>query len=179
LEGKEKTMTETIRYAWGQSSLGEFLAAMSERGLVMMEFSDPGSPAVDALRIRYPEAEIIEDPAFMTEALERLGELIEHPGMQSDIPLDLRGSEFECRVWNALREIPAGQTASYGDIAQRLGAPKEAREVAEACAANTLAVVVPCHRVVKKSGAIAGYRWEFKRKRALLERERSAEFQLA
>ena len=172
-------MTETIRYAWGQSSLGKFLAAMSARGLVMMEFSDPGSAALDALRIRFPEAEVIEDPAFMTETLKRLGELIEHPDRQSDIPLDLRGSEFECRVWNALREIPAGQTASYGDVARRLGVPMEAREVAGACAANTMAVVIPCHRVVKKGGAIADYRWGFKRKRALLEREQSAEFQLA
>ncbi len=98
---------------------------------------------------------------------------------QFDLPLDMRGTEFELRVWNALRDIPAGQTVNYGEIAARIGAPREAREVAEACAANTLAVIVPCHRVVKKDGSISGYRWGFKRKRALIEREHRALFQLA
>ena len=88
--------------------------------------------------------------------------------------LDLQGSDFECRVWKALREIPAGTTATYGEIAGRVGAPRQAREVGEACAANKLAVVVPCHRIVKKDGSISGYRWGVRRKRALLEREHSA-----
>jgi AraC family transcriptional regulator of adaptative response/methylated-DNA-[protein]-cysteine methyltransferase len=171
-------VTETIRYAWAHSSLGGFVAAMSARGLVMMEFSNPGDGLVNALRNRFPDAEIIEDPAFMGEALEHLRALIDHPEAKSDLPIDLRGSAFELRVWNALREIPAGETANYGDIAARIGVPGEAREVAEACAANTLAIVIPCHRVVKKDGSISGYRWGFKRKRALIEREHRAMWQL-
>jgi AraC family transcriptional regulator of adaptative response/methylated-DNA-[protein]-cysteine methyltransferase len=173
-------MTESIRYAWGQSSLGEFVAAMSERGLVMVEFGDPGSTAaIDALRDRLLDAHMVDDPAFMGQTIERVSELIEHPETKSDLPIDMRGSEFECRVWNALREIPAGETVTYGEIAGRLGSPREARAVAEACAANGLAVVVPCHRVVKKGGSISGYRWGFKRKRALLDREQTANWQLA
>jgi AraC family transcriptional regulator, regulatory protein of adaptative response / methylated-DNA-[protein]-cysteine methyltransferase len=171
-------MTETIRYARAHSSLGDFLAAMSARGLVMMEFSDPDDVLVKALRHRFPDADVIEDPAFMGETLERLGALIDHPEVTCDLPIDLRGSDFELRVWNALREIPAGETVNYGDIAARIGVPGEAREVAEACAANTLAIVVPCHRVVKKDGSISGYRWGFKRKRALIEREHRATWRL-
>ena len=172
-------MTETIRYAWGQSSLGDFVAAASERGIVMVEFGLPGSTAIDDLRNRLPGAKVVEDPVFMHETLDRLGDLIDHPERQCSLALDMRGSDFQCRVWNAVREIRAGQTATYGDIAQRLGIPREAREVAGACAANTMAVVIPCHRVVKKGGAIADFRWGFRRKRALLEREQSTEFQLA
>ena len=99
---------------------------------------------------------------------------IDHPENDAALTLDLQGSEFECRVWNALREIPAGTTTTYGEIAARLGVPRQAREVGEACAANKLAVVVPCHRVVKKDGSISGYRWGVRRKRKLLEREHSA-----
>jgi AraC family transcriptional regulator, regulatory protein of adaptative response / methylated-DNA-[protein]-cysteine methyltransferase len=172
-------MTETIRYARGHSALGGFLAAMSEHGLVMMEFGDPADALVDALCNRFPDADVIEDPAFMGETLERLGALIDHPEAKGDLPIDPRGSAFELRVWNALREIPAGETVNYGDIAARIGVPREAREVAEACAANKLAIVIPCHRVVKKDGSISGYRWGFKRKRALIEREHRATWQLA
>ena len=171
-------MTEAIRYARAHSSLGGFLAAMSARGLVTMEFGDPDDVLVNALRNRFPDADVVEDPVFMGETLGRLSALIDHPEVKSDLPIDLRGSAFELRVWNALREIPAGETVNYGDIAARIGVPGEAREVAEACAANTLAIVVPCHRVVKKDGSTSGYRWGFKRKRALIEREHRATWQL-
>ncbi len=172
-------MTETIRYARSHSSLGGFVAAMSGRGLVMVEFGNPDDALVDRLRNRFPDADVVEDPAFMGETLARLGELIDHPETKSDLPVDLRGSAFELRVWNALREIPAGETVNYGEIAARMGVPREAREVAEACAANMLAIVIPCHRVVKKDGSISGYRWGFKRKKALIEREHRALWQLA
>lgn len=164
-------MTNTIRYAVGQSSLGPFVAALSERGLAMVEFGE----MTDAdLKARFPQAEIVSDPAALEETLGRLGELIEHPEKDGDLALDLSGSGFELKVWNALREIPAGTTATYSEIAARLGAPRQAREVGEACAANRLAVVVPCHRIVKKDGSISGYRWGFLRKRTLLEREHKA-----
>ena len=164
-------MADTIRYAAGQSSLGRFVAALSGRGLALMEFGELNEAH---LRARFPEADLVEDPASLQEMLGRLAALIEHPENDVDVALDLRGSVFELKVWNALRAIPAGATATYGEIAARVGSPREAREVGEACAANRLAVVVPCHRIVKKDGAISGYRWGVRRKRALLEREHSA-----
>ena len=167
-------MTETIRYGAGESSLGEFLAAASDRGLVMVAFADSGESAMNALRARVPDAELVEDGKGLRETIDGVARLIEHPEAEPTLPLDPRGSPFELRVWDALRRIPPGETISYGEIAARLGAPREAREVAEACAANPLAIVVPCHRVVKKGGALSGYRWGVRRKRALIEREHRA-----
>jgi len=161
-------MADTIRYAAGQSSLGCFVAALSERGLAMVEFGEVNEAA---LRARFPDADIVEDPASLQETLGRLAGLIEHPESGDDFALDLQGSPFELKVWTALRAIPIGTTTTYGEIAARVGSPREAREVGEACAANKLAVVVPCHRIVKKDGSISGYRWGVRRKRALLERE--------
>ncbi len=163
-------MENTIRYAFGDSSLGPLLAALSGRGLAFVAF-DAG---LAELAARFPEADPVEDPAALKDTIARLVQLIDHPGGEADFALDLQGSDFECRVWNALREIPSGTTASYGELAARLRAPRQAREVGEACAANSLAVVVPCHRIVKKNGSISVYRWGVRRKRALLEREHSA-----
>ena len=172
-------MTETIRYGAGESSLGEFLAAASDRGLVMVAFADPGETALHALRARLPDTEIVEDGAGLGETIDAIARLIEHPETETTLPLDPRGSPFELRVWDELRRIPPGETVSYGEIAARLGAPRDAREVAEACAANPLAIVVPCHRVVKKGGALSGYRWGVRRKRALIEREHRALWSLS
>jgi AraC family transcriptional regulator of adaptative response/methylated-DNA-[protein]-cysteine methyltransferase len=173
-------MAEIVRYAQGDSSLGKFVAAMSDRGLATVAFVDGDVDLLEGLQRRFPEAELVDDAAFMREKLARVADLIEHPPGQIDLALDLRGTEFERRVWSALREIPSGQTVNYGEVAARIGSPRQAREVAEACAANMLAVVVPCHRVVKKDGRISGYRWGFKRKRALIAREQRAMlFQLA
>ena len=167
-------MTETIRYAWGDSSLGNFIVAMSQRGVVALDFTEPGPEFLAVLGQRFPGAILVEDPQSLAGTIARLTQLIERPARTSDLPLDPRGSDFELRVWAALRQIPAGETASYGEIAARIGAPRETREVGEACAANTLAILIPCHRVVKKDGSIAGYRWGVRRKRALLARERQA-----
>ena len=165
----EKTMN-TIRYAFGDSSLGPFVAALSGRGLTFVAF-DAGIAELEA---RFPDADLVEDQAALSETIGQLAVTIDHPENDPALTLDLQGAEFECRVWNALREIPAGTTATYGEIAARLGVPRQAREVGEACAANKLAVVVPCPRVVKKDGSISGYRWGVRRKRKLLEREHSA-----
>ena len=165
-------MTETIRYAWGESSLGSFMVALSQRGIVAQDFTEPGPEFLAVLGQRFPGAILVEDPQSLAGTIARLTQLIERPERTSDLPLDLRGSDFELRVWAALKQIPPGMTASYGEIAARIGAPRETREVGEACAANTLAILIPCHRVVKKDGSIAGYRWGVKRKRALLARER-------
>ena len=163
-------MANTIRYASGNSSLGPLIAALSDRGLALVAF-DAG---VAELRARFPDADLVEDQAALQETIGRLAGLIDHSRGDGAFTLDLQGSDFECRVWNMLREIPSGTTATYGEIATRLGVPRQAREVGEACAANKLAVVVPCHRIVKKDGSISGYRWGVRRKRALLEREHSA-----
>lgn len=160
----------TIRYASGDSSLGPFVAALSGRGLAFVAF-DAG---IAELSGRFPGHDLVEDRAALTETIGKLTATIDHPEHDAGFILDLQGSDFECRVWNALREIPAGTTTTYGEIANRLGVRRQAREVGEACAANRLAVVVPCHRVVKKDGSISGYRWGVRRKRKLLEREHSA-----
>ena len=160
----------TIRYAFGDSSLGPFVAALSERGLAFVAF-DAGLAELEG---RFPDADLVEDRAVLAETISKLAAMIDRSESDAGLTLDLRGSDFECRVWNALREIPAGTTTTYGEIATRLGVPRQAREVGEACAANKLAVVVPCHRVVKKDGSISGYRWGVRRKRKLLEREHSA-----
>jgi AraC family transcriptional regulator, regulatory protein of adaptative response / methylated-DNA-[protein]-cysteine methyltransferase len=165
----EKTMN-SIRYAFGDSSLGPFAAALSGHGLACVAF-DAGLAELEA---RFPDADLVEDQAALGETIGKLAAMIDHPENDAALTLDLQGSEFECRVWNALREVPAGTTTTYGGIAARLGVPRQAREVGEACAANKLAVVVPCHRVVKKDGSISGYRWGVRRKRKLLEREHSA-----
>src|SRR5437588_10701609 len=147
-------MSEHIRYAWGESSLGDFIAAASDRGLVAFEFGDRGARFTDALRQRFAGAVIEEDAAGLADTVGKLAEIVDHPERQSDLDLDMHGSEYEKRVWDALRQIPAGRTATYGNIAAALGTPREAREVAEACAANPVAILIPCHRVVKKDGAI-------------------------
>ena len=163
-------MTSAITYAFGDSSLGPFVAALSDRGLAFVAF-DAGRAELEA---RFPNADLVEDRAMLAETIAKLAAMIDRAENDAAFTLDLQGSEFECRVWNALREIPVGATSTYGEIAARLGVARQAREVGEACAANRLAVVVPCHRVVKKDGSISGYRWGVRRKRKLLEREHSA-----
>lgn len=163
-------MANIIRYALGDSTLGPIVAALSGGGLAFVAFDE----GVAQLEASFPEADLVEDKAALQETIAKLTQLIDHPEDDASFTLDLQGSDFERRVWNALREIPTGTTATYGEIASRIGAPRQAREVGEACAANRLAVVVPCHRIVKKDGSISGYRWGVRRKRALLEREHRA-----
>ena len=160
----------TIRYASGDSSLGPFVAALSARGLAVVAF-DAGLAELEA---RFPDADLVEHRPALADTIGKLAAMIDHPENDAGLTLDLQGSDFDCRVWNALREIPMGTTTTYGEIAARLGVPRQAREVGEACAANRFAVVVPCHRVVKKDGSISGYRWGVRRKRKLLEREHNA-----
>lgn len=167
-------MNPKIRYAWGLSSLGDFIAASSAHGLVAVEFAERGPVLPIALHERFAQADMVEDAAGMAATVRALASLIERPQTGSELAIDMHGTEFQRQVWHALRGIPAGQTASYGMLAASLGQPKAAREVAQACAANTLAVLIPCHRIIKKDGSISGYRWGVRRKRALLEREARA-----
>jgi AraC family transcriptional regulator of adaptative response/methylated-DNA-[protein]-cysteine methyltransferase len=172
-------MLETIRYAFGQSSLGDFLAASSERGLVAFEFADRGAAVLDTLRDRFPAASLEEDSAGLAELIGKLAAVVDHPEVDPGIVLDPRGSDYQKQVWSLLREIPAGQTTNYGALAARLGT-RDARDVTEAIASNAIAILIPCHRVIKKDGSVSGYRWGVRRKRTLLEREREASaFRLA
>jgi AraC family transcriptional regulator of adaptative response/methylated-DNA-[protein]-cysteine methyltransferase len=166
-------MREVIRYAWGTSSLGDFFVARSDRGLVACAFSTDRAGVEESLRARWPEADVVADPEGMTEVVGNLGQMVERPGADPGIPLDLRGTPFERQVWSLLREIPLGETTSYGTLAARLGT-RDARDVTAAIVANPLAILVPCHRVTMKDGSISGYRWGVWRKRALLARERPA-----
>jgi AraC family transcriptional regulator of adaptative response/methylated-DNA-[protein]-cysteine methyltransferase len=171
-------MLEIIRFAWEASSLGDFMAAMSDKGLVALEFSSHRSATEEALRVRFPDADVMDSRQGWSNVFERVARAIEEPGFDPAVPLDLRGTPYEVKVWSMLCAIPVGESTSYGALAARLGT-RDAREVTEAIARNPIAVLVPCHRVIKKDGSISGYRWGFKRKRELLGRERrSRSFQL-
>jgi AraC family transcriptional regulator of adaptative response/methylated-DNA-[protein]-cysteine methyltransferase len=169
---------EKIVYAEGESSLGAFVVAASAAGLVAVQFGTAGV-RVPELERRFAPAAFVHDRQGLAGMAGAVRELIALPRTTPDLPLDLRGSAFELRVWAALRAIPAGQTTHYGAIAASLGVPRLSREVGQACGENPVAVIVPCHRVLKKDGSISGYRWGLRIKRALLERERPAEFRLA
>jgi AraC family transcriptional regulator of adaptative response/methylated-DNA-[protein]-cysteine methyltransferase len=155
-------------------SLGAILVAESERGVCAILLGDDAEALLRELQDRFPRANLVGgDAAFEARVAQVVG-FVEAPRLGLALPLDVRGTAFQQRVWQALREIPAGCTASYTEVAARIGAPKAVRAVAAACAANALAVAIPCHRVVRQDGDLAGYRWGLERKRALLERETAA-----
>jgi AraC family transcriptional regulator, regulatory protein of adaptative response / methylated-DNA-[protein]-cysteine methyltransferase len=164
----------SIRFAVGESSLGSILVAKSEKGVCAILMGDDPDILVRDLQDRFPRARLIGGDAEFEGLVARVVGLIEAPALGLDLPLDVRGTAFQQRVWAALREIPAGTTATYSDIARKIGAPRSTRAVAGACAANSLAVAIPCHRVVKSDGALSGYRWGVERKRALIDREAQA-----
>ncbi|GAC1632440.1 MAG: bifunctional DNA-binding transcriptional regulator/O6-methylguanine-DNA methyltransferase Ada [Nevskia sp.] len=163
-----------IRFAIGQCSLGAILVAGSARGVCAILLGDDPEALVRDLQDRFAQARLIGGDAAFERWVAKVVGFVEAPGTGLDLPLDVRGTAFQQRVWQALREIPVGSTASYRDIAQRIGAPSAMRAVAQACGANALAVAIPCHRVVRQDGALSGYRWGVERKRALLEREAQA-----
>ncbi len=160
-----------IRFAIGQCSLGAILVAASERGVcTILLGDDPGALACE-LQDRFSRAELVGGDAGFEHLVARVVGFVEAPRLGLDLPLDVRGTAFQQRVWQALREIPAGRTMSYTEVAEHIGAPRAVRAVASACAANTLAVAIPCHRVIRLDGGLSGYRWGVERKRSLLERE--------
>ena len=165
---------EVIRYALAECALGRMLVGATSRGICAVEFGDSAEELVVGLRARYPKAKLKElgrELSYAVDAL--LAGLAETPRAVA-LPLDVRATAFQMRVWRALREIPLGETRTYTEIAEAIGSPASVRAVAAACAANPVAVVVPCHRVVGKSGRLTGYRWGLERKKTLLERERGA-----
>lgn len=160
-----------ITFAVGECSLGSILVARSERGICAILLGDNPEALTRELQDRFPQARLIGGDAAFEQLVARVVGFVEAPGVGLDLPLDIRGTAFQQRVWQALKKIPAGSTASYTDIARLIGSPKSVRAVAQACGANALAVAIPCHRVVRRDGALSGYRWGIDRKRALLERE--------
>jgi AraC family transcriptional regulator, regulatory protein of adaptative response / methylated-DNA-[protein]-cysteine methyltransferase len=167
-------MGEVIRFAWGNCSLGHFVAAMSDKGLVAVEFSRNRIAMEEALRARFPDADLIASQDEMSDTLARIRDAIEEPQFDPALPLDMRGTPYQLQVWSMLRGLRVGETTSYGALAARLGT-RDAREVTEAIASNPIAVLVPCHRVIKKDGSISGYRWGVRRKRELLSREQQSQ----
>jgi AraC family transcriptional regulator of adaptative response/methylated-DNA-[protein]-cysteine methyltransferase len=162
-----------IRFAVGECSLGSILVAKSARGVCAILLGDDPDALVRDLQDQFPNANLSGGDAQFEGLVARVVGFVEAPGLGLDLPLDVRGTAFQQRVWQALRSIPAGATASYSEIAKRIGSPGAARAVAQACASNRLAVAIPCHRVVRNDGAISGYRWGVERKRDLLEREKA------
>jgi AraC family transcriptional regulator, regulatory protein of adaptative response / methylated-DNA-[protein]-cysteine methyltransferase len=160
-----------IRFAIGQCSLGAILVASTARGVCAILLGDDPEALSHDLERRFPRAQLIGADAAFEQLVAQVVGLVEQPGIGTKLPLDIRGTAFQQRVWKALCRIPAGKTASYTQIATRIGAPRAVRAVAQACAANALAVAIPCHRVVRNDGDLSGYRWGVERKRALLDRE--------
>lgn len=160
-----------IEFALGQCALGAILVARSGRGLCAIALGDDPEALLRELQDRFPRAELVGGDAGFEALVARVVGFVEAPAIGLDLPLDIRGTAFQQRVWEALRKIPAGMTASYAEIAARIGSPRAVRAVAQACAANTLAVAIPCHRVVRSDGALSGYRWGVARKRVLLQCE--------
>jgi AraC family transcriptional regulator, regulatory protein of adaptative response / methylated-DNA-[protein]-cysteine methyltransferase len=160
-----------LHFAIGRCSLGSVLVARGERGVRAILLGDDPTAVTRELERRFPEAALVRRDEDLARSLSEVIGLVESPGQTLDLLLDLRGTSFQQRVWQALREIPAGSTATYTELASRIGSPNSVRAVAQACASNPLAVIVPCHRVLRSDGALAGYRWGLERKRMLLERE--------
>ena len=161
----------TIRFAIGQCSLGAILVAASDKGVCAILLGDDPDVLARDLQDRFPKAALVGGDATFEQWVAKIVGFVEAPRLGLDLPLDVRGTAFQQRVWQALRDIPVGSTASYAEIAARIGSPKAVRAVAQACAANALAVAIPCHRVVRNDRSLSGYRWGVERKRALLDRE--------
>jgi AraC family transcriptional regulator of adaptative response/methylated-DNA-[protein]-cysteine methyltransferase len=160
-----------LRFAVAECSLGAILVAASDKGIAAILLGDDPRALLRDLEDRFPKAELIGGNRDFEGIVAKVVGLVEAPATGLDLPLDVRGTAFQHRVWQALREIPAGTTTTYAEIAQRLGMPRAVRAIAGACAANTIAVAIPCHRVIRNDGALAGYRWGVERKGKLIARE--------
>ena len=171
---KPAATLDEVRFAVTGSRLGWVLVAATERGIIGIDLGSAPPVLIDRLRARFPEARLEEGDAACAAWATQVAAFIEAPRTDLDLPLAVEGSALQRAVWQTLREIPPGATASYGEIAKRAGAPATAQEVAQACAANPFAVAIPCHRVVRSDGRLGGYRWGYGRKHDLLRRETEA-----
>jgi AraC family transcriptional regulator of adaptative response/methylated-DNA-[protein]-cysteine methyltransferase len=163
-----------IRFAIGQCSLGAILVAQSERGICAILMGDDPQDLIRDLEQRFPNASLIGGDRDFEDLVAKVVGFVEAPNLGLDLPLDVRGTAFQERVWQALRDIPVGETVSYSELAEKIGSPNAVRAVAGACAANKIAVAIPCHRVVRQDGDLSGYRWGVERKAELLAREKRA-----
>lgn len=161
----------TISFGIGQCSVGPILVAQNSKGICAILLGDKAEQLTENLQKLFPRAALVNDGAKLEKPLAQVVAFVESPQSGLDLPLDIHGTAFQERVWEALRQVPAGQTVSYTDLARDIGSPSAVRAVARACAANKLAVVIPCHRVLRSDGGISGYRWGVERKRALLHME--------
>lgn len=161
----------TIRFALAECSLGIILVAASEKGICAISIGNEPEPLIRNLQVKFGQAELIGGDAGFEQLVAKVVGFVEVPSIGFDLPLDIRGTAFQQRVWQALRDIPMGSTVTYAELAGRIGMPNAVRAVASACAANTIAVAIPCHRVVRTDGSLSGYRWGVERKRSLLDRE--------
>jgi AraC family transcriptional regulator of adaptative response/methylated-DNA-[protein]-cysteine methyltransferase len=158
-------------FAVGECSLGAILVAASDRGIAAIMLGDDPDVLIGDLEKRFSRAELLPGDAKFKKTVAEAVALVENPGAGNGLPLDVRGTAFQHRVWRALAAIPPGKTATYAEIARSIGSPKSVRAVARACASNAHAVAIPCHRVIRTDGGTSGYRWGVERKRALLARE--------
>ena len=163
--------SETLRFGYGDTSLGIIAVAESPHGVVALFIGNNRAKLLHDLQSAFPEAEIVLDQAGSAPTIAKATALVEKPHLRTGLKLDLRGSPLEVVVWNALQSIPAGETRTYGAIAKALPVAATAQEVGAACAANRIAIAVPCHRVVKSDGSISNYRWGVHRKRRLINKE--------
>lgn len=168
---RKKRPAQHIYFTCGDASLGKFLVARSEKGICAILLGDNSQELITDLHKRFPTAELHHSEHDFAAQLQMLVQLIDHPHQALQLPLDIRGTLFQQKVWQALQEIPAGETRSYSDVAQAIGSPTAVRAVAGACAANAIAIAIPCHRVVRTDGSLSGYRWGIERKKILLQRE--------
>lgn len=162
-----------LQYAIAPCSLGKILVAATSKGISSILLGDNADELLNDLKKRFPKAEISQGGSDFETTLKTCLEFIDQPQPQFSLPLDIHGTVFQQKIWQILRQIPPGQTVSYAELASLAGMPKAARAVAGACAANPVAVVVPCHRVVRNDGGLSGYRWGVERKRTLLSKEKS------
>ncbi len=162
---------ETVRFAVGQTSLGAILVAATEKGICTIHIGDDPELLVHELEERFPKATLVGDDAAFADVVAQVVGFVESPRTGLDLPLDIRGTAFQERVWKALRNIEFGRTMTYAELAEAIGQPSAVRAVASACAANEIAMAIPCHRVVRSTGALSGYRWGVERKAAILQRE--------
>lgn len=165
---------KTIRFALGECALGALLVAGTERGICAIELGENAAEMLETFQARFSQATLVGDDAAFQQHVARVAAFVARPAEDLALPLDLQGTVFQRRVWQALCDIPPGETATYAEVAARIGAPRATRAVANACGANRCALAIPCHRVLRSDGALGGYRWHIDRKRALLAREAAA-----
>jgi AraC family transcriptional regulator of adaptative response/methylated-DNA-[protein]-cysteine methyltransferase len=165
---------EEIKFAVGETSLGVILVASSTKGVAAILLGDDADELVRSLQDRFPSAHLVGSDRGYEALVAQVVAFVEEPAKGFSLPLDIRGTAFQHRVWRALQQIPAGKTVCYADIARRIGAPKAVRAVASAIAANNVAVAIPCHRVIRNDGSLSGYAWGVERKRELIRRESGA-----